>query len=56
MPEDDELNEELSEGKELATCLVNHMMTMGAGGLEIPVLVQDEKYVVTVRYELVKPV
>jgi hypothetical protein len=39
----------------LARQLAQHLIDMGAAACEIPVIIEDERYVVAVRHEPVKP-
>jgi hypothetical protein len=49
------LSEELNEGTNIAKMLVEHVLfTMGAAGAVIPVLLNDEKYEVSVTHIPVK--
>lgn len=52
----EELDEDLDYGKELARLLVRHMDAMGAGGCTIPVIFRDETYEVVVRQKPITPI
>lgn len=51
----EELKDELNEGKDAATRVVEHLLRMGADRGTIPVIVDDEKYEVEVRHVPVVP-
>ena len=46
----EELENELNEGKRIATELAAHLLAMGASKATIPVFVADEQYEITVRH------
>lgn len=47
----EELDRELNEGKDAARALAEHLNRMGAANLRVEVLVEDEKYLVTVTHQ-----